>query len=131
MDYDLIVIGAGPGGHAAAIEAAHLGRKVLIVEKSDWGGTCTHRGCIPTKALLACSRRYQEIKTWKRLGITPENTRFDFGAIKRHQNQMVKLSALGVRKSLQDLGVDCLEGEAAILVPGRSEDYPPCGCDRT
>jgi dihydrolipoamide dehydrogenase len=118
MDYDLIVIGAGPGGHAAALEAAHLGRKVLIVEKGDWGGTCTHRGCIPTKALLACSRRYQEIKTWKRLGITVENAGFDFAAVKRHQAQLVRVSALGVHKSLEDLGVDCLEGEAAIVAPG-------------
>lgn len=121
MNYDLILIGAGPGGHAAALEAARLGRKVLIVEKGDWGGTCTHRGCIPTKALLACSRRYQELKTWKRLGVSAENTAFDFSAVKRHQAQMVKVSALGVRKSLQDLGVDCLEGEAAVLAPGEVE----------
>ena len=118
MNYDLIVIGAGPGGHAAAIEAAKLGRKVLVIEKGDWGGTCTHRGCIPTKALLACSRRYQEIKTWKRLGISAENGSFDFHVVRRHQAQMVKVSALGIRKSLQDLGVDCMEGEAAILAPG-------------
>ncbi len=118
MDYDLIVIGAGPGGHAAALKAANLGRKVLIIENGDWGGTCTHRGCIPTKALLACSRRYQELKTWKRLGVSAENTAFDFGTVRRHQAQMVKVSALGVRKSLQDLGVDCADGEAAILAPG-------------
>ena len=119
MDYDLIVIGAGPGGHAAALEAAHLGRKVLIIEQKDWGGTCTHRGCIPTKALLACSRRYYELGNLKRLGITVQNSNFDLGAIKRHQNQMVKVSALGVRKSLQDLGVECVEGEATIVAPGR------------
>jgi dihydrolipoamide dehydrogenase len=117
MDYDLIVIGAGPGGHATALEAARLGRKVLIVEKKTWGGTCTHKGCIPTKALLACSRRYHELRNLKRLGITVENSGVDFGAMKRHQSQMVKLSALGVRKSLQDLGVNCTEGEAVILSP--------------
>jgi len=127
MNYDLIVIGAGPGGHAAALEAARLGRKVLIIENGDWGGTCTHRGCIPTKALLACSRRYQEIKTWKRLGVSAENTVFDFNTVRRHQAQMVKVSALGVRKSLQDLGVDCMEGEAAILAPGEVEMVHPTG----
>lgn len=118
MDYDLIVIGAGPGGHAAALEAANLGRKVLVIENGAWGGTCTHRGCIPTKALLTCSRRYQEIKTWKRLGVSAEHAAFDFNTVRRHQAQMVKVSALGVRKSLQDMGVDCLEGEAAVFAPG-------------
>jgi dihydrolipoamide dehydrogenase len=127
MDYDLIVIGAGPGGHAAALEAARLARKVLIVEKKTWGGTCTHKGCIPTKALLTCSRRYHELRNLKRLGITVENSGFDFEAIKRHQSQMVKLSALGVRKSLQDLGVNCTEGEAVILSPDEVEIALPNG----
>ena len=53
MDYDLIVIGAGPGGYVAAIRAAQLGRKVAITEKDALGGTCLNRGCIPTKALAA------------------------------------------------------------------------------
>jgi len=127
MNYDLIVIGAGPGGHAASLEAARLGRNVLIIENGYWGGTCTHRGCIPTKALLACSRRYQEIKTWKRLGVSAENTAFDFNAFRRHQAQMVKVSALGVRKSLQDMGVDCMDGEASVLAPGEVEVLLPTG----
>lgn len=127
MDYDLIVIGAGPGGHAAALEAARLGRKVLIVEKKTWGGTCTHKGCIPTKALLACSRRYHELRNLKRFGIVMESSGFDFGAIKRHQNQMVKISALGVRKSLQELGVECAEAEATIVAPGEVEMTFPEG----
>ncbi|MDQ1277883.1 MAG: dihydrolipoamide dehydrogenase, partial [Thermodesulfobacteriota bacterium] len=50
--FDLLVIGGGPGGHAAAEEAARHGARVGIVEKAQWGGTCTHRGCVPTKALL-------------------------------------------------------------------------------
>ena len=51
--YDLVVIGGGPGGLEAAQLAAAAGKRVLIIEESDWGGTCTHKGCIPTKALLA------------------------------------------------------------------------------
>ena len=66
---DILVIGAGPGGHAAAVRAAKRGWKAAIIEKQGWGGTCTHRGCIPTKTLLACSRRYAELKKLGRMGV--------------------------------------------------------------
>jgi dihydrolipoamide dehydrogenase len=59
--YDLIVIGGGPGGLAAAELAAAKRKRVLIIEKDGWGGTCTHRGCIPTKALLTCSKFYADL----------------------------------------------------------------------
>ena len=117
QDFDMVVIGAGPGGHAAAEEAARLGARAAIVEKDKWGGTCTHLGCIPTKALLACSRRYAEIGKLKRLGISISGTTLDFPAMKRHQGQMVKISALGTQKSLDAAGVVRLEGEGRILSP--------------
>ncbi|MBN1545451.1 MAG: NAD(P)/FAD-dependent oxidoreductase, partial [Syntrophaceae bacterium] len=72
-------------------------------------------------------RRYQEVRNWRRLGITVEKFAFEFGAFKRHQNQMVKLSALGVRKSLQDLAVDCVDGKASILAPGKVQITLPTG----
>jgi len=116
-DFDIIIIGAGPGGHAAAEEAARLGARAAIIEKDKWGGTCTHLGCIPTKALLACSRRYAEIAKLKRLGITVSGTAFDFPAMKRHQAQIVRISSLGTQKSLDEAGVVRLEGEGRILSP--------------
>ena len=67
--FDLIVIGGGPGGHAVAEEAARHGARVAIIEKNGWGGTCTHRGCIPTKALLACSGHYAALKKLSRMGV--------------------------------------------------------------
>jgi dihydrolipoamide dehydrogenase len=111
--YDLVVIGSGPGGHAAALCAAQLGARVLIIEKNGWGGTCTNRGCVPTKALLACSRSFAEIGKLKRLGISAAGT-FDFTAIKRHQNQIVRTAVLGVRKSLEDAGVEMRQGQGRI-----------------
>ena len=113
--YDLIIIGAGPGGHAAAEHAARWGARVAVVEKNQWGGTCTHRGCIPTKALLACSRQYMNLKKLKRLGISTGEARLDFAAIKRHQRQMVTLSAKGVEQSLDDAGVDMKAGEGHVI----------------
>jgi len=116
--YDLIVIGAGPGGHAAAEQAARQGAKVAIVEKNQWGGTCTHRGCIPTKALLACSKQYMNIKKLKRLGISTGGVAVDYTAVKRHQQQMVTISFLSVQKSLKDAGVDLMSGAGKITNPG-------------
>jgi dihydrolipoamide dehydrogenase len=121
MDFDLIVLGAGPGGHAAALEASRAAASVVIVDRGSWGGTCTHWGCIPTKALLASSRKLTELKKLKRLGIKIDNPSFDFSVMKRHQQQMVRLSALGVRKSLEESGVEIKEGEGTILAPGEVE----------
>ena len=116
--FDLIVIGGGPGGHTAAEEAARYGARVCIVEKAQWGGTCTHRGCVPTKALLACSRHFAELRKLNRLGITVGETGYDFTAIRRHRDQMVRISALGVEKSLKDAGVEMKVGEGKIVSPG-------------
>ncbi len=122
--YDLIIIGAGPGGHAAAEHAARWGARVAVIEKNQWGGTCTHRGCIPTKALLACSRQYMNLKKLKRLGISTGEARVDFAAIKRHQRQMVTLSAKGVEQSLEDAGVDMKAGEGhRYFFPGSGMDF--------
>lgn len=116
--FDLIVIGGGPGGHAAAETAARLGARVCAIERDGWGGTCTHRGCIPTKALLACSGHYAALKRLGRLGIGIGEASFDFAAMKRHQGQLVRISALGVRKSLETAGVVLKEGEGRLRAPG-------------
>ncbi len=115
--FDLIVIGAGPGGHALAEHAARHGARTAIIEKNLWGGTCTHRGCIPTKALLSCSKHYAALKKMKRLGVTIGSSSFDYSAMKRHQQQMVRISALGVEKSLREAGVALKEGVGKILSP--------------
>ncbi len=125
--FDCVIVGAGPGGHAAAEAAARTGRKTAIIEMDGWGGTCTHRGCIPTKALLACSRRYADLKKLKRMGISCADASFDFGAIRRHQLQMTRISALGVQQSLKEAGVDMKEGRGEILSPCEVLWTPPRG----
>lgn len=117
--YDAIIIGAGPGGHAAALEAARCGKRTAVIEKNQWGGTCTYKGCIPTKALLACSRQYQEMKKSKRLGVTASEYSFDYAAMKRHQQQIIRVSSLGVQKALKDAGVEAITGEGEIVAPGQ------------
>lgn len=127
MMYDMVVIGAGPGGHAAALEAARLGASVAVIEKKLWGGTCVHRGCIPTKALLACSGQIASTKKLTRMGISVSEPAVDLSRMKRHQNQMVRISELGVMKSLEDGDVVRIEGEATITSPGEIAITEPGG----
>jgi dihydrolipoamide dehydrogenase len=116
--YDLIIIGGGPGGLAAAEVAAAKKKRVLIIEKEGWGGTCTHRGCIPTKALLSCSKYFADLKKLKRVGINIADASIDFSAIKKHQQQIVKVSALGAQKMLTDAGAEIKQGIGEIVSSG-------------
>jgi len=113
--YDLIVIGGGPGGLTLAELAAAKKKRVLIIEKDGWGGTCTNRGCIPTKALLSCSKYFADLKKLKRMGINIAEASIDFSAIKKHQQQIVKVSALGAQKVLAEAGVETKLGTGEII----------------
>ncbi|MFO7568642.1 MAG: dihydrolipoyl dehydrogenase [Smithellaceae bacterium] len=124
---NLVVIGGGPGGLAAAEMAAAKHKKVLIIEKGGWGGTCTHRGCIPTKALLTCSKFYSDLKKLKRLGILMDQGTIDFAAMKKHQQQIVKVAALGAHKALADAGVETRQGTGEILSPREVKFTNPDG----
>jgi dihydrolipoamide dehydrogenase len=115
--YDLVVIGGGPGGLAAAEFAAVKKKSVLIIEKDGWGGTCTHRGCIPTKALLSCSKFYADLKKLKRVGVNISSATVDFSVMKKHQEQMVKVAALGAHKMLADAYVETKLGTGEIISP--------------
>ena len=125
--YDLIVVGGGPGGITASEEAAALGKRVLIVEKNGWGGTCTHRGCIPTKALLTCSRYYTELKKLKRLGVNVPQATFDFAAMRKHREQTVKVASMGAQKAMTDAGVETKQAAADILSPREVRLTDPSG----
>ena len=125
--YDLIVIGGGPGGMEAAQTASQKKNRVLIIEKNGWGGTCAHRGCIPTKAMLSCSKSYTELKKLKRLGINVDGTTVDFMAMRKHRDQMVKIAALGAQKGLADTQVETKSGTGEILSPCKVQLIEPSG----
>ena len=78
LDFDLAVLGGGPGGYVAAIRAAQLGNKVCIIEKEKLGGVCLNWGCIPTKALLKNAEVYQTVKKANMFGIKIKNISLDF-----------------------------------------------------
>ncbi|MBK1990672.1 dihydrolipoyl dehydrogenase [Sphaerospermopsis aphanizomenoides BCCUSP55] len=113
FDYDLVIIGAGVGGHGAALHAVHYGLKTAIIEAGDMGGTCVNRGCIPSKALLAASGRVRELRNahhLKSLGIQIGNVEFDREAIANHANNLVSKIQGDLTNSLKRLGVDIIRG---------------------
>ena len=111
-DYDVIVIGAGPGGYPAAIRAAQLGKKTAIIEKEAFGGTCLNWGCIPTKTLIASAERYRHAKTSDEFGVTAKGVDFDYSRMTARKAEIVKKLSGGVRMLLKSNGVDIIEGLA-------------------
>ncbi|MBD0343908.1 MAG: dihydrolipoyl dehydrogenase [Coleofasciculus sp. Co-bin14] len=113
FDYDLVIIGAGVGGHGAALHAVSCGLKTAIIEASEMGGTCVNRGCIPSKALLAASGRVRELRNTqhlKALGIHVEGVEFDREAIANHASTIVTKLRGDLTNSLKRLGVDIIQG---------------------
>lgn len=118
-EFDLIVIGAGPGGYVAALEAATLGKKVAIAERREVGGTCLNRGCIPTKALLRAARTYREATHSAQLGITVTGAACDTEAMYRHVGEVTAALRGGIETLLKKSKVELLSGTAHIEGEGR------------
>src|SRR5215831_19505015 len=94
--YDLIVIGAGPGGYIAAIRAAQLGLKTAVVEKDRPGGVCLNWGCIPSKAILISAGLYEELKDSERHGIKVHGMSFDYAQVIKRSREVADRLAKGV-----------------------------------
>jgi dihydrolipoamide dehydrogenase len=113
FDYDLVILGAGVGGHGAALHAVSCSLKTAIIEAADMGGTCINRGCIPSKALLAASGRVRDLRNTHHLqsmGIQVAGVNFDRGAIASHANNLVGKLKSDLTNSLKRLGVDIIQG---------------------
>ena len=113
--FDVIVIGGGPGGYVAAIRAAQLGAKVLLIEKDELGGTCLNRGCIPTKAMLSDAKLYDHVKSSSVL--KTEGLRVDMKKLLLRKNEVVKRLATGVQFLIKDNGITFSQGMARFLDP--------------
>jgi dihydrolipoamide dehydrogenase len=120
-DYDVVVIGAGPGGYVAAIRAAQLGLKCALVEKGpkpEWGGTCLHWGCIPTKALLHDAYLYEQVKQASRFGVDVDNVRLNLENVMKHKELVVKRNTMGIEALLKKNKVAQLVGTGRVAKPG-------------
>ena len=115
MTFDLIIIGAGPGGYEMAAEAAQAGLTVGIVERDQMGGTCLNRGCIPTKALCRNAEVLGNLKEAALWGIQSEGFTFDFGAAMTRKDEVVTQLRDGVKQLMQSPGITAIEGEARFV----------------
>ncbi|KAM6545047.1 hypothetical protein CsatB_025783 [Cannabis sativa] len=120
FDYDLLIIGAGVGGHGAALHAVEKGLKTAIVEGDVVGGTCVNRGCVPSKALLAVSGRMRELQNehhLKALGLQVAAASYDRQGVADHANNLATKIRSNLTNSMKALGVDILTGFGTILGP--------------
>ncbi len=117
--YDLVVVGAGPGGYVAALRAARLGARVCLVERARLGGTCLHRGCIPTKALHATARQLSALSAAVEHGIRISEIDFEAARAMERKDAVVKQLEQGIAGLLRNSGIDLFYGDAELEGPGR------------
>ncbi len=99
--FDLIVIGAGPGGYVAAIKAAKLGLKTAVIENREVGGTCLNRGCIPAKAMIHASSIYREMQNSEEIGIFASEVTYDYGKILEYKERTTQTARPGDRTGIK------------------------------
>ncbi len=115
--FDLVVIGAGPGGYVAAIRAAQLGLKVAVAERDRPGGVCVNWGCIPSKAILKSADLYNEMKNAAAHGIRVQGLSADYGAVIRRSRQVADRMSRGVAFLFKKNGIEFFNGSAAVVSP--------------
>lgn len=115
MQFDVIVIGGGPGGYTAAIYAAKKKMRVALIEKENVGGTCLNVGCIPTKALIHSADLYREMKHSDRFGIKAKDVEVDWTEIQKNKNDIVSNLTNGVKGLLKQNKVNHFDGTAEII----------------
>ena len=121
MNYDLIIIGSGPGGYVAAIRASQLGLKTAIVEKSELGGVCLNWGCIPTKALLKSAQVFEYIKHAKEYGINVGESTSDFAAVVKRSRGVADAMSKGISFLLKKNKIDVIQGFGKLVSGNKVE----------
>ncbi len=118
MNYDVIVIGSGPGGYVAAIRASQLGLKTAIIERESLGGVCLNWGCIPTKALLKSAQVFDYIKHADQYGIDVPSSSHNFPGIVRRSRDVADGMSKGVQFLMKKNKIDVIQGTGK-LQPGK------------
>lgn len=116
-EYDLVILGGGPGGYVAGIRASQLGMKVAIVEKKRLGGTCLHEGCIPSKALLRSAEVFREAVKGEEYGVITNDVKIDFTKVQGRKDKIIDSLTMGVERLMKKGKIDVYEGYGRILGP--------------
>lgn len=116
-EYDLVVLGAGTGGYVAAIRASQLGWRVAVIEKGKVGGTCLHRGCIPSKALLRSAEVYHTMRMSEDFGIEVSHLKVNFLKMQARKQNIVDQLHKGVQHLLKKGNITVFHGEGRIMGP--------------
>jgi dihydrolipoamide dehydrogenase len=122
--FDVTIIGSGPGGYVAAVRAGQLGLKVAIIEKEPdarLGGTCGLRGCIPTKALLNAAHLYQKAGHFENFGLKVKDLGYDWGGVQKYKSDVVSKNAAGVTYLMKKNKVTVFNGFGKIVGKGKVE----------
>ena len=128
MDFDVLVIGSGPGGYVAAIRAAQYGLKVGVVEKDPhFGGTCLHVGCIPTKALLHFAEVYESALHGKQIGVLADSVSIDFKTMGKRKSEIVGKHAAGLGQLFKRHKISTIAGFATLLGSSKVKVAGPGG----
>ncbi|MBI5274232.1 MAG: dihydrolipoyl dehydrogenase [Chlamydiales bacterium] len=114
-EFDIAIIGAGPGGYVAAIKAAQNGKKVALIEQNYLGGSCLNCGCIPTKTLLANADVYRKISHAEEFGIYVDNKRFDYAKMKDRKDQVIKKIRSSLESLLKANKIEIISGKASFV----------------
>lgn len=117
ITYDLVVLGGGIGGYSAAIRAAQLGKKVALVERDKLGGTCLHKGCIPSKALLRSAEVYATLKRADEFGVVAGEVSFDFAKAQSRKLAIVEQLHKGLQFLMKKHEIDVYRGEGRVIGP--------------
>lgn len=117
-DYDVIIIGGGPGGYLAAERLGHAGKKVLLAEKESLGGTCLNVGCIPTKSLLNSAKLYIHAKEASQFGVDATGVSYDWDRVQEWKADVVKTLVGGVGAAEKRAGVEVVKAHANLVKPG-------------
>ena len=115
--FDLIVLGAGTGGYAAAIRAATLGMSVALIERDKVGGTCLHRGCIPTKALLHAGEVLDTVRDAGRFGVTAGEPTFDWTGVQTYKDRVVTKMYRGLESLIKHRKIEIITGSGTMTSP--------------